>query len=69
MKLILSPILVLVVSLAMQTSASGQVGLRVFVADDDVTRELDLKATEGQNGQINEVSGFAIKPESVVGIC
>ena len=68
MKLILSPILVLVVSLAMQTSASGQVGFRVFVADDDVTRELDLKATEGQNGQINEVSGFAIKPESVVQI-
>ena len=68
MKFILSPILVLVVSLAMQTSASGQVGFRVFVADDDVTRELDLKATEGQNGQINEVSGFAIKPESVVQI-
>src|ERR687897_947287 len=66
MKLILSPILVLVVSLAMQTSASGQVGFKVFVTDDDVTRELDLKATEGQNGQINEVSGFAIKPESVV---
>jgi hypothetical protein len=52
----------------MQTSASGQVGFKVFVADDDVTRELDLKATEGQNGQINEVSGFAIKPESVVQI-
>jgi hypothetical protein len=68
MKLILSPILVLVVSLAMQTSASGQVGFKIFVADDGVTRELDLKATEGQNGQINEVSGFAIKPESVVQI-
>lgn len=68
MKLILSPILVLVVSLAMQTSASGQVGFKIFVTDDDVTRELDLKATEGQNGQINEVSGFAIKPESVVQI-
>jgi hypothetical protein len=66
MKLILSPILVLVVSLAMQTSASGQVGFKVFVTDDDVTRELDLKATEGQNGQINEVSDFTIKPESVV---
>jgi hypothetical protein len=68
MKLVLSPILVLVVSLAMQTSASGQVGFKVFVVDDDVTRELGLKATEGQNGQINEVSGFAIKPESVVQI-
>lgn len=68
MKLILSPILVLVVSLAMQTSASGQVGFQVFVIDDDVTRELDLKATEGQNGQINQVSDFAIKPESVVQI-
>ena len=68
MKLILSPILVLVVSLAMQTSASGQVGFQVFVTDDDVTRELDLKATEGQNGQINQVSDFAIKPESVVQI-
>ena len=56
----------LVVSLAMQTSASGQGDLKIFVTDDDVTRELDLKATEGQNGQINEVSGFAIKPESVV---
>jgi hypothetical protein len=50
----------------MQTSASGQVGFKVFVTDDDVTRELDLKATEGQNGQINEVSDFTIKPESVV---
>jgi hypothetical protein len=68
MKLILSPILVLVVSLAMQTSASGQVGFKIFVTDDDVTRELDLKATEGRNGQINEVSGFALKPESVVQI-
>ena len=58
----------LVVSLAMQTSTSGQVGLKVFVIDDDVTRELDLKATEGQNGQINQVSGFTIKPESVVQI-
>jgi cell division septation protein DedD len=68
MKLILSPILVLVVSLAMQTSASGQGDFKIFVMDDDVTRELDLKATEGQNGQVNEVSGFAIKPESVVQI-
>jgi hypothetical protein len=68
MKLILSFTLVLVVSLAMQTSASGQVGFKVFVTDDDVTRELDLKATEGQNGQINQVSGFAIKPGSVVQI-
>jgi hypothetical protein len=66
MKLILSPILLLVVSLAMQTSASGQDGFKIFVTDDDVTRELDLKATEGQNGQVNEVSGFTIKPESVV---
>ena len=54
MKLILSPILVLVVSLAMQTSASGQGDFKIFVMDDDVTRELDLKATEGQNGQVNE---------------
>ena len=58
----------LVVSLAVQTSASGQVGIKVFVSDDGVTRELDLRATEGQNGQVNEVSGFAIKPESVVQI-
>ena len=68
MKLILSITLVLVVSLAMQTSASGQVGFKVFVPDDGVTRELDIRATEGQNGQVNEVSGFAIKPESVVQI-
>jgi hypothetical protein len=68
MKLILSVTLMLVVSLAMQTSASGQVSFKVFVADDGVTRELDLRATEGQNGQVNEVSGFAIKPESVVQI-
>jgi hypothetical protein len=67
MKLILSPILVLVVSLAMQTSASGQGDFKIFVADDGVTRELDLRATEGQNGQVNEFS-FAIKPESVVQI-
>jgi hypothetical protein len=66
MKLILSPILVLVVSLAMQTAASGQGEFKIFVTDDDVTHELDLKATEGQNGQISEVSSFAIKPESVV---
>jgi hypothetical protein len=66
MKLILSPILVLVVSLAIQMSASGQGDFKIFVTDDDATRELDLKATEGQTGQINEVSGFAIKPESVV---
>jgi hypothetical protein len=68
MKLILSLILVLVVSLAMQMSASGQGDFKVLVTDDDVTRELDLKATEGQNGQVNEVSGFAIRPESVVQI-
>ncbi|MDQ3839324.1 MAG: hypothetical protein M3297_08655, partial [Thermoproteota archaeon] len=68
MKLILSPILVLVVSLALQTSASGQGDFKIFVMDDDVTRELDLKAIEEQNGQVNEVSGFAIKPESVVQI-
>jgi hypothetical protein len=68
MKLILSFTLALVLSLAMQTSASGQGDFKIFVTDDDVTRELDLKATEGQNGQINEVSGFAIKPESVVQI-
>jgi hypothetical protein len=67
MKLVLSPILVLVISLAMQMSASGQGDFKVFVTD-DVTRELDLKATEGQNGQVNEVSGFAIRPESVVQI-
>src|ERR687891_1583415 len=66
MKLILSPILVLVVSLITQTSASAQGDFKIFVTGDDVTRELDLKATEGQNGQINEVSNFAIKPESVV---
>jgi cell division septation protein DedD len=68
MKLILSFTLMLVVSLAMQTSASGQVGFKVFVSDDGMTRELDLRATEGQNGQVNEVSSFAIKPESVVQI-
>ena len=68
MKLILSFTLALVLSLAMQTFASGQGDFRIFVTDDDVTRELDLKATEGQNGQINQVSGFAIKPGSVVQI-
>jgi hypothetical protein len=68
MKLTLSPILILVLSLAMQTFASGQGDFKVFVTDDDATREVDLKATEGQNGQVNEVSGFAIKPESVVQI-
>ena len=57
----------LVISLAMQTSASGQGDFKIFVADDGVTRELDLRATEGQNGQVNEFS-FAIKPESVVQI-
>jgi hypothetical protein len=68
MTLVLSPTLLLVVSLAMQTSASGQDDFKVFVTDDEVIRGLDLKATEGQNGQINEVNGFAIKPKSVVQI-
>jgi hypothetical protein len=68
MKLILSPTLVLALFLAMQTSALGQDDFKIFITDDDVTRGLDLKATEGQNGQINEVSGFAIKAESVVQI-
>jgi hypothetical protein len=36
--------------------------------DDDVTLELDPKATEVQNGQVNEISGFAIKSDSVVQI-
>jgi hypothetical protein len=68
MKLILGYVLVLVISLAMQMSASGQGEFKVFVTDDDLTRELELKATEGQNGEVNEVSGFAIRPESVVQI-
>jgi len=67
MKLILGPTLVLVLSLTTQTFSSGQGDFKIFVADNDVTSELDLRATEGQNGQINELS-FAIKPKSVVQI-
>jgi hypothetical protein len=49
-------------------SVSGQGDFRIFVTDDDAIHELDLKATEGQNGQVNQVSGFAIEANSVVQI-
>lgn len=49
-------------------SVLGQGDFRIFVTDDDAIHELDLMATEGQNGQVNKVSGFAIEANSVVQI-
>jgi hypothetical protein len=42
-------------------SVLGQGDFRIFVTDYDAIHELDLTATEGQNGQVNRVSGFAIE--------
>jgi hypothetical protein len=57
-----------ILSMLVPGSVSGQGEFRIFVTDYDAIHELDLKATEGQNGQVNQVSGFAIKANSVVQI-
>jgi hypothetical protein len=69
MKLILGFVsLAAILSMLVPGSVSGQGDFRIFVTDYDAIHELDLKATEGQNGQVNQVSGFAIKANSVVQI-
>jgi hypothetical protein len=40
--------------------------LRVFVTSGNTIHDLNIKATEGTNGQILPVSGFVIDPEDVV---
>ena len=57
-----------ILSLLVPASVSGQGDFTIFVTDYDAIRQLDLKATEGQNGQVNQVSGFAIEANSVVQI-
>jgi hypothetical protein len=69
MKLILALIsLAAIFSMLVPPSVLGQGDFRIFVTDDDAIHELELTATEGQNGQVNQVSGFAIEPNSVVQI-
>ena len=69
MKLILGFVsLAAILSMLVPGSVSGQGDFRIFVTDNDALHELDLKATEGQNGQVNQVSGFAIEANSVVQI-
>jgi hypothetical protein len=57
-----------ILSMLIPASVFGQGDFRIFVTDDDVIHELVLMATEGQNGQVNQVSGFAIEANSVVQI-
>jgi hypothetical protein len=69
MKLILGLIsLAAILSMLVPGSVLGQGDFSIFVTDDDAIHQLDLKATEGQNGQVNQVSGFAIEANSVVQI-
>jgi hypothetical protein len=58
--------LIPIFSMLVPTSVLGQGDFSIFVTDDDAIHQLDLKATEGQNGQVNQVSGFAIEANSVV---
>jgi hypothetical protein len=62
------PIAVMLLLAATITSANATADLRVFVTGGtgNLVHELDLKATEGANGQIIPVSGFTIEPGSVV---
>ena len=60
MKLILGFVfLAAILSMLVPVSVSGQGDFAIFVTDYDAIHELDLKATEGQNGQVNQVGGFA----------
>jgi hypothetical protein len=69
MKLILGLVsLVAVLSMLVPGYVLGQGDFRIFVTDDDAIHELDLMGTEGQNGQVNRVRGFAIEANSVVQI-
>jgi hypothetical protein len=55
-----------ILSMFVPTSILGQGDFTIFVTDDDAIHELDLMGTEGQNGQVNEVGGFAIEANDVV---
>src|SRR5688572_24889567 len=69
MKLVMSFIsLAAILSMLIPVSVLGQGDFRVFVTDDDAIHQLDLAATEGDNGQVNRVSGFSIEADSVVQI-
>jgi hypothetical protein len=69
MKLTLSLIsMVSILSVLVPGPVLGQGDFRIFVTDYDAIHELDLKATEGQNGQVNQASGFAIEANAVVQI-
>jgi hypothetical protein len=65
-KLIFSISLVLL--LVIPASALATTDFKVFVTANNAIHDLNIKATEGANGQINPVSGFAIDPEDVVQI-
>ena len=50
-----------------QTVIAQQGGTKVLVVGDTI-HDLNMKATQDANGQVNPVGGFAINPESVVQI-
>jgi hypothetical protein len=60
--------LVAIASMLVPTSVLAQNDFKVFVTGGNLIHELDLKATEGTNGQIIPVSGFTVEPNSVVQI-
>ena len=67
MKLILGLVsLAAIVSMLVPSSVLAQSDFNVFVTGGNLMHRLDLKATEAANGQVIPVSGFSIKPESVV---
>ena len=65
MKLTLS-LISLVAIVSMLVPSYGQSSFKVFVVDDDVIRELDLRATQAEDGQTKRVNGFSIQADSVV---
>jgi hypothetical protein len=65
MKLSLS-LISLVAIVSMLVPSYGQNSFKVFVVHDDAIRELDLRATQAENGQTKRVSGFSIQADSVV---
>jgi hypothetical protein len=64
--IIISVILTIIfVAILPQTVIAQQGGLKVLVVGDTI-RDLNMKATQDANGQVNPVGGFAINPESVI---
>jgi hypothetical protein len=55
------------VAILPQTVIAQQGGTKVLVVGDTI-HDLNMKATQDANGQVNPVGGFAINPESVVQI-